>query len=117
MASRVLYGLSRQGALPAALGAVLGRVDARTRTPLIATLLVMAAVLVLALWLPIEALAAMTSTVALVVFSLVNLALIRIKRRDPRPPGIWCVPAWIPVAGLLASGAFLALELYRLAGG
>jgi amino acid transporter len=117
MASRVLYGLSRQGALPAALGAVLGRVDARTRTPLVATLLVTAAVLVLALWLPIEALAAATSTVALVVFSLVNLALIMIKRRDPRPPGIWRVPAAIPFAGLLASSAFLALELTRLAGG
>lgn len=116
MASRVLYGLSRQGALPAALGAVLGRVDARTRTPLIATLLVTAAVLVLALWLPIEALAAATSAVALLVFSLVNLALIMIKRRDPRPPGIWRVPSVIPIAGLLATGAFLGLELTRLAG-
>lgn len=110
MASRVLYGLSAQGGLPA----VLGRVNATTRTPLLGTALVTAAVLVLALWLPIESLAAATSAVTLVVFSLVNLALIFIKRRDPAPAGIRTVPSLVPLAGFLASAAFLILEAQRL---
>ena len=48
MASRILYGLSTQGWLPAGLG----KVNRRTRTPLRATVLVTAAILALALWFP-----------------------------------------------------------------
>lgn len=110
MASRVLYGLAQQEALPK----VLGHVHPRTRTPVVATVIVAAAVLSLALWLPIEALAEVTSVVALVIFLLVNLALILIKRRDPQPHDLWTIPRTVPVAGVLASGAFLLFEAASL---
>jgi len=110
MASRVLYGLAMQDALPSALA----RVHPRTRTPVVATLLVTAAILGLALWLPIEVLAEITSVVTLFIFLLVNLALILIKRRGPQPAGIWSVPRAVPVAGVLASGAFLLFAALRL---
>jgi amino acid transporter len=81
---------------------------------LVATVLVTGVVLALALWFPIEPLAEATSIITPTVFTVVNLALWRIKARDPRPEGARVFPAWIPVAGCLISATFLALELTRL---
>lgn len=113
MSSRVLYGMSREGWLPEALG----KVSPVTRTPLAATALVGATVLVLAVALPIVTLAKATSLIVLIVFALVNLALVRIKRRDPRPAGVRVCPLAIPLAGFLASTGFVALQLAELLAG
>jgi APA family basic amino acid/polyamine antiporter len=91
MASRVLYGLSRQGELPSFFGAVNGA----TQTPINATAVTTARVLVFAVLLPLHHLADFTSRVTLVVFALFNLALVasrhvRCRRRPAptsRPPG------------------------------
>lgn len=108
MASRVLYGLAVQGDLPA----LIGRVNRVTRTPLVATGVVIVLVLLLGLAFPIEGLAEMTSRVTLTVFSLVNLALIRLKlRREPAPPRGFEVGIWVPVTGLLASLVLLAHDV------
>lgn len=107
MASRVLYGLAGQGLLPR----LIGRVHARTLTPLPATALVAVAVLVLALGFPIEGLAAATSSITLLIFASVNLALWRLKGRAPSPPGCFRVPRWVPLAGCLTSLGFLAAAL------
>jgi amino acid transporter len=106
MAARVLYGLSAQGSLPA----VFGRVDRRTRTPLIATFVVGATVLVLAYGLPLASLAEATSIITLAIFTLVNLSLWRIKRIAPAPAGIRIVPALVPVLGCVTSAAFLLMQ-------
>lgn len=110
MSSRVLYGMSREGWLPA----MLGRVSPLTRTPLPATAFVTVVVLVLAMVLPLVTLAQATSFVILIVFALVNLSLVRIKRREPRPAGVRMVPLTIPLAGFAASCAFVALQLVEL---
>lgn len=112
MASRILYGLAHQGALPA----ILGRVNPLTHTPLLSTAIVTAAVLVLAIGFRIEILAEATSIVALAIFTLVNLSLMRIKARHPRPAGIAVLPAFVPLLGFLASGLFLLLEALRRGG-
>ncbi len=108
MATRVFYGMSRQGWLPEPLG----RVHAGRRTPLIATAVVTAVVLAFALALPLVALAQATSSIVLTVFALVNLSLIRIQRRAPRPRGVRTVPRWVPVAGLLSCAGLLAYQAY-----
>jgi amino acid transporter len=108
MASRILYGMSREGWLHESLG----RVHPVRRTPLLATALVTLTTLVLALWLPLVTLAKATSFITLVAFSIINLALLRIKHRNPRPAGMRIYPAWIPWAGFLSSFAFV---LYQLA--
>ncbi len=107
MGSRVFYGMSREGWLHRALG----RVHVRTRTPLLATALVTALVLVLALWLPLVTLAKATSFIILVVFAIIHLALMRIKQRAPRPAGIRIYPLWIPVAGFLATTGFVLFQM------
>ena len=110
MASRVIYGLACQGQLPRFLAAV----NSRTRTPVRATVLVTAVVAALALAAPLERLAELTSALALTVFSLVNLALIRLKyRRDVEPPapGAFVVPVVIPIVGLVGSILLLGANL------
>jgi amino acid transporter len=106
MASRVAYGMARQGWLPA----LFGRVSVMTRTPVFATASVALLLLVMALWLPLETLAKATSYFLLVVFALVNLSLWRLKRRTTQPAGIINVPAWVPVCGCLASAAFVLVQ-------
>jgi amino acid transporter len=110
MGSRLLYGMSRQGWLPS----ILGSVWSKTQTPVAATIVTAGMVLVLALWLPLVTLAKSTSFLVLIVFSLVNLSLLRIKWRDPHPEGLRVVPQWIPAGGIITS---LGLLLFQLTAG
>ena len=102
MASRVLYGLSRQAEMPQ----FLSYVNPKTHTPVTATVIVAAITLVLALLFPLARLAETTSQITFVVFTLVNGALIAITLReagvaasqcpllpDHRHPGAW--RAWV----------------------
>jgi len=109
MASRVLYGMAGQGWIPGWLAAI----HPRTRTPLHSTLLIGATILALALWLPLLTLAKLTSLVTLVVFSLINLSLWRIKLREPRPDGVMVFPLWLPMAGFFFSAFFALFQLWQ----
>ena len=100
MASRVLYGLASQGSLPKKLTYV----HPVTGTPLVTTALVVAIILGLALFFPITELAETTSRVVLIVFMIVNLALLRLKLSDdPTPDDIFQVPIWVPGLGFFSS--------------
>ncbi len=66
-----------------------------------------------ALRLPLATLAEATTMITLAIFSLVNAALWRIKRRDPAPQGIAVVPIAVPLVGFIISGAFLLLHVTR----
>jgi APA family basic amino acid/polyamine antiporter len=106
MSSRVCYGMAGRRWLPP----VFGQVNARTRTPLFATLVVSVLVLLMALWLPIGTLAKATSYFLLLVFALVNLSLWRMKRTAATPSGIIDVPVWVPAAGCITSTLFVAVQ-------
>ncbi len=106
MAARVFYSLANMGLLPSRLATV----NARTRTPL------MAIVLGFALWLPLLTLAQLTSLVTPVVFVMINLVLVLIKRRLPPVEGGFTFPFWMPVAGFVASAVFAAFQIAGFAG-
>ncbi len=109
MASRVLFGLSRQKSLPA----VLGYVHPKTRTPLVATGLVAVAVLIFALFLPIEKLATLTSSLMLIVFVVINTALVWLKMQESSAPSdIYEVPVIVPVIGAITCAALLVAGLF-----
>jgi amino acid transporter len=97
MASRVLFGL---GARTSGL-AMFHRAHSRFGTPVLATVLVGALVILAANLLPVGTLARVTSTVLLTVFIAVNLALIAMKRREPEAP--FRVPMAVPVVGFVLS--------------
>lgn len=108
MVSRVCYGMARQHWLPACFG----RVNLRTRTPVMATVTVAVLVLLAALWFPIEALAKATSFFLLIVFALVNLSLWRLKRHVAITEyDAFCVPRWVPATGFFASMIFVVLQV------
>ena len=104
MAARVLYGLGKQGSIPA----FFAKISAKTQTPVLSTAIVTAVILVLALFFPIASLAETTTKLILIVFSLVNLSLIVIKIRNvPAPIGVYTVRIWVPAGGLLLCLAML----------
>lgn len=108
MISRVIYGLASQGNLPK----VLTRLSARTGTPLLATAISVAAILALALSVPLEGLADLASRFTLVVFAVINITLIRIKSRETTPPAqVFVCPMWVPIAGFASSSGLLLLDL------
>ncbi len=105
MASRVLFGLGKR--TPAL--AVFHHAHPTRGTPVLATVLVGAIVIAMALTLPLATLAEVTSAVLLSVFVIVNLALISLKRRVPEAP--FRVPMAVPVLGLMLALAALAVTV------
>jgi amino acid transporter len=109
-ASRVIYGMAREGAFWASLGTV----HPWTQTPLRATALVGLVAGIFALSLPLASLAELTSVVTLLSFAAANAALFVLKRRGPAPPHATEFPLAVPALGFLASAGFLGFELSRL---
>ena len=97
MGSRMLYGLSRHGLLPAALGKVHGT----RRTPHVALAALLAVIVGLQFAGDISQLAGATVLLLLVVFAIVNTALVVLKRREGNLPGCFNAPAIIPALGAL----------------
>ena len=114
MGGRVLYGMARDGELPAGLT----HLSPTTATPIRATLLVAALALGLALVFPIIQLAEWTSAITLAVFALVCLALARIRARGtPAPEGTFRVYGWVPLTGAAVCIALLVAGLLAAAPG
>ena len=111
MAARVVYGMAKQDQVPRWLG----RVHPRTRTPLVATAIMTGVIALLALFFPLTTHARATSAIILVVFTLVNLALWRVKHADPDPdgPGFRLPRPW-PLVAALACVAVIAFQLWML---
>ena len=108
-ASRLVYGMSNRRLLPRQLS----RVSAARQTPHMAILLVIAVATVLATSGTLGHLAGSTSTLILIVFLMVNLALILIKWRDRRDSGtrhIFSIPIWVPMAGIAVNAGLLGFS-------
>lgn len=123
MASRILFSLARHGNLPRSLAWV----HPKRRTPLLATLLVSLCVGGFASAFPLDTLATATASIALAVFSLVNLSLVFLlsrgrargeagEAREAEEAGNRALPIWIPALGFVSSLAFLSFELWSVIG-
>jgi len=95
-ASRLLYGMSREGLLPAWFG----KLHVRRATPHRAMLVILPIAIFLALSGTLQFLAGTTATLLLAMFFLVNLSLLIIKRREPRTSGFQ-VPLIVPALALV----------------
>jgi amino acid transporter len=109
MASRLTYGMAREGLLPRALGTVLpGR-----RTPVVAILATTGAAVLLALTGTVAALAETVVLLLLLVFISTNAALLVLRRREAagseRYDG-WRVWLPVPVLGIVSCLALLAQQ-------
>ncbi len=95
-ASRLLYGMSREGLLPAWLG----KLHPQRATPYRTLLVILPIAIFLALSGTLQFLAGTTATLLLGMFFLVNLSLVITKRREPRNSGFQ-VPAVVPALALI----------------
>jgi APA family basic amino acid/polyamine antiporter len=107
MASRILYGLANEGWIHNRFGTV----HRRFKTPVFATLAVVAAMVVATALLPLVSLAQLTSLLVLTIFTLVNASLIVIKRRGEAHQGYIVVPRVIPYLGVALCLGTIGLQL------
>lgn len=109
MASRVIYGMSQRQWLPEKIG----EVNKKTHTPLLATVLVTGFALFFALIFPLLSLAKITSFITLIVFALINFALLKIKYSKGPHDG-FSVPLWVPFVGGISTSLFIMYLLTML---
>lgn len=98
--TRILFAMGRDGLIPSAFS----RIDRRTQTPMVNTVIVGAVVAVLAGAVPLGILADLTSIGTLVAFLLVSVGVIVLRRTAPSLPRGFKVPGYpvTPVLSILA---------------
>jgi amino acid transporter/nucleotide-binding universal stress UspA family protein len=109
--SRVAFAMGRSQDLPPTFGSV----HQRNRTPHIAILTSGGLVILFASILPIQDVASGASLTFLLLFSLVNISLLQLRKNRPdleRPFRVPLVP-WLPIFAILVQGA-LALTLFNV---
>lgn len=108
MVSRLAYGLSSRGLLPA----VLSRVHPVRQTPVVSIVLTSILIMALSLLFPVVELAEWTSRIILLVFAVVCAALLRLKLTDASfSAGGFRVGAWVPAVGCVLCAGLLAADL------
>ena len=95
--TRILFAMARDGMIPE----LFHKVNPRTRTPVANTIIVATIIAILAGFIPINFLAEMTSVGTLVAFSVVSIAVIILRVRQPELPRGFKVPGY-PVTPVLA---------------
>ena len=105
MASRLVYGMSREGIVPR----LLGRVHPGRRTPWVAILFTSAIAVILVSTGDLATLADMTVLLLLLVFSTVNVAVL-VLRRDEVKHAHFRAPTALPVTGVVVSLALMTTK-------
>jgi len=110
MVSRVFYGMSMNKWIPN----IFSNVNEKTRTPIFATVFASVSILIFTLWLPILTLANLTSFLIFVIFTLMNITLIKIKRQRETPEGIISYPIYIPIIGIVINIFMIGIQFISL---
>ena len=105
--SRLLYGMARDGHLPP----VLSGVHPVRRTPHVAIVLIFVLIVILILSGDISELASATVLVLLLVFLVVNSALVVLKMRPGEPPGGFELPIAVPALGAVVCVVMFATRV------
>lgn len=109
MGSRILYGLAKEGWIHSRFGHVHGAFQ----TPVTATLVIVAAMILGTVALPLVALAQLTSLLVLTIFTLVNVSLIVIKRRHRAHGGFINVPVAVPYLGAVLCLGTIVFQMFN----
>jgi len=105
--SRVAFAMARDANLPQ----FLGKVHPRYATPYVAISMSTALVVLMAVLLPIESVAASADIMFLLLFAAVNVAVIRLRKSRPELDRGFRVP-FIPLIPIVAIGAMLFLAVF-----
>jgi len=107
MASRLVYGMSREGIVPKALG----RVHPGRRTPYVAIAFTASLAALLVVVGDLETLADTTVLLLLFVFVCVNTAVL-VLRREPVEHEHFRAPTWVPVLGVITCVALIIQKAF-----
>jgi amino acid transporter len=107
MGSRLLYGMSHQGLLPA----ILQKVHPVRQSPHIAVFVLFGIVSLLILSGGVKQLAESTVLLLLIVFTSVNLSLVVLKRRPEEPRGGFEPPLIVPILGALVCALLIIVRV------
>ncbi len=105
-ASRILFGMAKNKALPS----LLGKVHPSRKTPWVASLIVLAVALALLPLGKIEVVASISSLATMTAFCAVNIALIVLRFSEPlkpRPFRVWLAIGKVPVLPILGTASAL----------
>ncbi|RRO15378.1 APC family permease [Saccharopolyspora rhizosphaerae] len=101
MASRLVYGMANEGVVPRAFG----KVHRGRRTPWVSILFTSIIAIILVSSLEISDLGSTTSLLLLLVFAVVNVAVL-VLRKDEVEHDHFRAPTWVPVLGALTCAFF-----------
>ncbi len=104
MSSRVLYGLSREGWLPQ----LFSQVSKKWHTPVVATVLVSAIMFIAALSLDLSTLAQITSFLLLIIFSVVQLAALKLIKSNGLK-----LSRFVPIVGIITNVGIIVVQSLR----
>jgi amino acid transporter len=109
-ASRVSFAMGRDGNLPS----VFGKLHPVNHTPATAITISGVIIVIMAITLPINSVAAVADVMILLLFVLVNIAAITLRRKHPEVKRHFLTPffPWIPIIGVV-SKFFLAIMLFN----
>ncbi len=105
--SRVSYAMGRDGSLPK----IFAKIHTTKRTPFVATLISSLLIIIMALALPINDVASAAVIMFLLLFLMVNMALINLRRTSPKVERGYRVP-WVPYTPILAIIANLFIAVF-----
>ena len=109
MGSRLLFGMSRQGLMPQALG----KLHPVRRTPVTAIIILFVIVTLLILSGGVKPLAEATVLLLLTVFTIVNISLIVLKRRPGEATDGFDVPLAVPILGAMVCALLIAVRVQK----
>ncbi|MDH4944124.1 amino acid permease [Sulfurimonas sp. C5] len=112
MVSRLFYGMANNNLLPS----IFATIYYKTSTPVFATVIASLLVFIFALWLPIITLASLTSFFIFIIFTLMNLSLIKIKLTQKKESSV-NYPIIIPIIGTVVNIILLVIEISSVLAG
>jgi amino acid transporter len=105
--ARLLYGMARRSLLPEWLSRVSG-----VQVPLRATMVAGTLILISTLALPFHTLLRVSTTLTILLFVLVNLALCRLHYLQPAHHVAFRVPVWVPYLATLSNVLLVAAQFF-----
>ena len=110
MVSRIFFGMSVQGWFPS----VFQTINPKTQTPIVATITATVIVYIFTLWMPLLTLAELTSFFIFIIFTIVNISLIKIKLSSTNEGEFFSVPLLIPITAVILNITMLTIELFSI---